>query len=83
MLFGRAEGVTYSAKNDAAFCLYCYIFPETGVDPAFVIREFTYWKDPKRLHNHQDLHDSYHNVAKQKYIAMKIERQQIAISFSR
>ena len=32
------EWLKYSVEKDAAFCLYCYLFPETGVDPAFVTR---------------------------------------------
>ena len=68
------EWLEYSVEKDATFCLYCYLFPEIGVDPTFVTRGFTYLKDPKRLHNHQGLHDSHHNVAKQKCIALKTER---------
>ena len=70
----RRFNKTWFTEKDAGFCLYYYLFPEVGVDLAFITRIFTYWKDPKRLDNHQSLHDSYHNVAKQKCIALKIKR---------
>ena len=53
----------YSVNKDAAFCLYCYLFPEIGGKDAFVSTGFRNWKKYEKIHAHVGGVNSSHNKA--------------------
>jgi hypothetical protein len=57
----------YSVKNDAVFCLYCYLCAddgEEGDDTSFTIGGFSNWKKPESLLVHVGGIHSAHNKAR-------------------
>ncbi|GAV73862.1 LOW QUALITY PROTEIN: DUF4371 domain-containing protein, partial [Cephalotus follicularis] len=77
----------YNIAKDAAFCLYCYIFKldhgdQRGGD-AFVTEGFTNWRKRERLQVHVGAHDSAHNIALGKCMALMNEKSHITVALSK
>ncbi|GAV89310.1 Dimer_Tnp_hAT domain-containing protein/DUF4371 domain-containing protein, partial [Cephalotus follicularis] len=77
----------YSIAKDAAFCLCCYIFKpdhgDQGSGDAFVTEGFTNWRKRERLQVHVGAHDSAHNIALGKCLALMNEKGHIAVALSK
>ncbi|KAK8936599.1 hypothetical protein KSP39_PZI012333 [Platanthera zijinensis] len=82
--FNEFKGwLEYSKEKDAAFCLYCYIFPQRGCEPTFITRGFRNWKDKTVLEKHVGTHTTPHNISRKLCEALMNQKQGIQIAFAR
>ncbi|KAM5552412.1 zinc finger MYM-type protein 1-like [Rosa sericea] len=66
----------YSIKNDAAYCLCCYLFKQGGGD-AFVGDGFKNWKKKSLVYGHVGGPNSTHNKAQRNCEALLSQKQHI------
>lgn len=74
----------YSVKEDAAFCLYCYLCAdEAGErdDTSFTTGGFNNWKKPERFQKHIGGVNSAHNQARERCEDLMNQNQHIEHSF--
>jgi hypothetical protein len=76
----------YSIKDDAAYCLCCYLFkPEgsKGGGDSFVTKGFTAWNKKERLDTHVGGCNSSHNQAFKKCEDLMKQKQSIGTAFDK
>ena len=76
----------YSVKEDAAFCLYCYLCAnddEENDDTSFTTGGFSNWKKPERFEVHIGGINSSHNQCKRKCKDLMNQNQHIGYSFAK
>ena len=74
----------YSVKNDAVFCLYCYLCADDigdNDDTSFTIGGFSNWKKPEIFRKHIGRVNSAHNQARQRCEDLMNEDQHIQHCF--
>ena len=76
----------YSIKDDAAYCLCCYLFkPEgsKGGGDSFITKGFTAWNKKERLDTHVGGCNSSHNQAFKKCEDLMKQKQSIGTAFDK
>ncbi|XP_076899643.1 uncharacterized protein LOC143553548 [Bidens hawaiensis] len=73
----------YSVKTDKAYCLFCYLFPETGQKDAFVTDGFGNWSHSDRISSHVGGIRSLHNKARKKGEDLLKQEQSIHVVFDK
>ncbi|KAL6517883.1 hypothetical protein OROMI_033584 [Orobanche minor] len=78
--FRKWEWLKYSISEDAAFCLWCYLFGDKKVgDEAFIKKGFRNWKKAsEKFSEHVGSEGSAHNNARTSYFAFKDQRQSLS-----
>ena len=74
----------YSVENDAAYCLYCYLFGKFGrKSEIFTSIGFSNWKKAMELFNeHVGGVNSVHNQARSNCEDFQIQRQSISLAMT-
>ncbi|KAK9064773.1 hypothetical protein SSX86_016155 [Deinandra increscens subsp. villosa] len=73
----------YSEKSDKAYCLYCYLFKESGQKEAFVNEGFNGWNKKDRFTSHVGDINSFHNKACKKGEDLRKAEQSIHVAFEK
>ncbi|KAL9672479.1 hypothetical protein QQ045_028730 [Rhodiola kirilowii] len=72
----------YSIKEDKAFCLYCYLFKDSGKD-AFVTEGFSSWNKSERLASHVENVNSFHNRSIKRGDDLMRQAQSIVVALNK
>ncbi|KAL6531211.1 hypothetical protein OROHE_014280 [Orobanche hederae] len=82
--FEKWEWLEYSISEDAAFCLWCYLFEEKRAgDLPFTKNGFRNWKKAtEKFEDHVGNEGSIHNNAKTLYLGFKDQRQSVTRKLS-
>lgn len=82
--YKNREWLEYSVSQNAAFCLYCYLFGDLQKkDQAFTKKGFQNWKKAvERFRSHIGAEGSAHNNARTLYLGFKDQRQSVTRKFS-
>lgn len=77
----------YSKENDAAYCLYCYLFKPTIGEQAggdcFVVQGFKNWKKNEKFRIYVGKINSAHNQARRMCEALQNQEQHVETFFNK
>ncbi|KAC9910475.1 hypothetical protein E3N88_45093 [Mikania micrantha] len=73
----------YSVKADKVYCLYCYLFRESGQNDAFGYEGVRCWNKVKRFDVHVGDCNSFHNKSLKKGSDLLKEAQSIHVAFDK